>query len=77
MMLACDLILEVRASRKLGAEHVARLERLIFSSGRVGPEQMQMLAFLGGCVRGADPSWALLLQRAEAALALEPIPAHG
>ena len=66
-MLACDLILEVRASGVLGAEQVARLERMIFANGEVGPEQLEMLAFVGRYVRKAHPSWALLLERTAAA----------
>ena len=63
-MLACDLILEVRASRSLSAEQVMRLERMIFGMGKPTRDQLDMLFLINGYVLRADPSWGNLLARA-------------
>jgi hypothetical protein len=63
-MLACDLILEVRASRSLSAEQVTRLERMVFGMGKPTRDQLDMLFLINGYVLRADPSWGNLLARA-------------
>jgi hypothetical protein len=63
-MLACDLILEVRASRSLNAEQVSRLERMVFGQGRPDREQLDLLFVIDAYVMRADPAWAALLARA-------------
>jgi len=63
-MLACDLILEVRASRSLSAEQVTRLERMVFGTGKPTRDQLDMLFLINGYVLRADPSWGNLLARA-------------
>ncbi len=66
-MLACDLILEVRASRSLSADQVLRLERMVFGAGRPSRDQLDMLFLIDGYVVRADPSWGNLLARAAVA----------
>jgi len=63
-MLACDLILEARASRSLNAEQVASLERMVFSGGNPDRAQLDTLFLIDAYVTRADPSWGLLLARA-------------
>ena len=67
-MLACDLILEVRASRSLSAEQVTRLERMVFGTGKPTRDQLDMLFLINGYVVRADPSWGNLLARAALAV---------
>lgn len=63
-MLACDLILEVRASRSLSADQVKRLERMAFGCGQPDRDQLEMLVWIDRYVARADPSWTALLARA-------------
>ncbi len=63
-MLACDLILEVRASRSLSAEQVRSLERMAFGCGQPTREQLELLLVVDQYVMRADPSWTALLARA-------------
>ena len=65
--MACDLILEVRASRSLSADQVARLERFVFGAGRPSREQLDMLFVIDRYVVRADVSWGHLLARAAVA----------
>ena len=70
-MLACDLILEVRASRCLNRDQVLRLERMVFGHGAPNRDQLEMLLLIDSYGLRTDPSWAQLLARVECAL-LEP-----
>ena len=63
-MLVSDLLLEVRSSRSLSADQVARLERQIFGAGKPSREQLDLLFLVDTYLQRADPSWALLLSRA-------------
>ena len=65
--MACDLILEVRASRSLSAEQVTHLERMVFGTGRPTRDQLDMLFLINRYVLRADPSWGNLLARAAVA----------
>ena len=72
-MLACDLILEVRASRSLSSEQVTRLERMVFGDGKPSRDQLELLILLDTYLQRADPSWGELLSRAAvSALAAAP-----
>jgi len=76
-MLACDLILEVRASRSLNGDQVSRLERLVFGRGRPDRDQLDLLFLVDAYVMRADPAWGPLLARAAlAALVAGPAPAR-
>lgn len=67
-MLACDLILEVRASGSLSAEQVRRLECMAFGGGQPSREQLEILLLIDRYVVRADPGWATLLARAAEAV---------
>jgi hypothetical protein len=71
VMLECDLLLEVRASRTINRDQVARLERLVFA-GEPRRDQLEMLMHLNRHVVRGHPSWTALLVRAQTALACEP-----
>ena len=64
-MLACDLILEVRASRSLSRAQVERLEREIAAG--LDRHGLDLLFLLDRYAERADPSWPPLLARAAAA----------
>ena len=68
-MLACDLILEVRASRSITAEQVERLERLIIGGGGPTVDHLELLLMVDRYARRCDPSWPVLLDRARYAAA--------
>jgi hypothetical protein len=72
-MLACDLMVEVRASRSLSGDQVAKLERMIFAAGAPSRDQLELLLLIDTYLERADPSWGALLDRA-AASALQPLP---
>lgn len=63
-MLACDLILEVRASRSLSRAQVARLERELLAG--IDRHQFDLLLLLDRYALRADESWPPLLARAAA-----------
>ena len=63
-MLASDLMVEVRASRSLSAEQVARLERVVFGEGTPDRDQLDLLFLIDTYLQRADPSWGDLLARA-------------
>lgn len=64
-MLACDLILEVRASRLLSRMQVARLEREVLAG--IDRHGLDLLFLLDRYAERADPTWPPLLARAAAA----------
>ena len=66
-MLACDLMVEVRASRSLSGDQVSRLERMIFAAGKPSRDQLELLFLIDTYLERADPSWGSLLNRAAAA----------
>ncbi len=63
-MLACDLMVEVRASRSLSGVQVAQLERMVFGEGRPSSDQLDLLLLIDTYLQRADPSWGELLARA-------------
>ena len=66
-MLVCDLVLEVRASRSLSADQVARLEREIFGQGNPSNDILAALPHIDMHACRADPTWAALLARVASA----------
>jgi len=71
-MLACDLILAVRASKSVSADQVKSLERMVFGSGTPSREQLELLFLIDGYALRADPSWAALLARAALSALVAP-----
>jgi hypothetical protein len=63
-MLACDLIIEVRAARSVSAEQVAGLERTMPLGGTVSPETLDFLFMIDRYAERAAPAWTQLLARA-------------
>ena len=63
-MLACDLLMNVRASRAISGDQVAQLERLVFGRGTPSRDQLDILFLIDTYLRRPDPSWADLLARA-------------
>ncbi len=63
-MLACDLIMEVRASRSMRAEQVAHVERIVFGGGDPGADALGLVLALDRYVDRADPCWDDLVTRA-------------
>ena len=61
-MLACDLILEVRATRCLSRAQVARLEREVAVG--VDRQDLDLLLLLDRYAEKADPAWRALLAEA-------------
>ena len=68
-MLACDLLMDVRASHTISAEQMVRLERMIFGDGTPDGDQLDLLYLIDTYLQRPDPRWADLLARA-ASLAL-------
>ena len=75
-MLACDLMVEVRASRSLSGDQVTKLERMIFAAGNPSRDQLELLFLIDTYLERADPSWGSLLHRA-ASTALAGMQPHG
>jgi hypothetical protein len=63
-MLACDLIVEVRAARSVSAEQVAGLERTMPHGGTVSEEMLDFLFIIDRYAERAAPAWTQLLARA-------------
>jgi hypothetical protein len=71
-MLACDLIMAVRASRAISNEQIAALEKLVFSGGTLSRDQLDLFYLIDTYLQRRNPRWIELLARAaEAALASE------
>lgn len=68
-MLACDLIVDVRASRALSAEQIARLERMVFAAGEPNRDHLELLLLIDTYLERRNPGWAELLARAAVAAA--------
>jgi hypothetical protein len=71
-MLATDLIIDVRASRRISAEQVDRLERMIFETGAPGGDQLRLLFLIDSYLQQREPRWIDLLTRASMAALLTP-----
>jgi hypothetical protein len=63
-MLASDLIMDVRASRSISPDQVARLERMVFANGAPSGDQLDLLLLMDTYLQRRDPRWADLLSRA-------------
>lgn len=63
-MLACDLVLQVRASRSLTCEQISYLDRIVFGAGKPSRDNLDLIMLLDRYVQRADPSWGALLARA-------------
>ena len=68
-MLACDLIVDVRASHTISGEQLKRLEHMVFASGAPGRDQLELLLLLDTYLERKNPGWAELLARAAEAAA--------
>jgi hypothetical protein len=67
-MLACDIVVQARASRRLSAEEINRLERIVFGAGAPTPEGLETLLLIDAYIEAGDASWSDLLSRAAHAL---------
>lgn len=67
-MLACDLIMQIRASRTVNADQVIQLERMVFGGKKPGRDMLEMLVLINSYALRSDPSWAPLLNRAAMAM---------
>ena len=63
-MLACDLIVEVRAARCISAEQTAEVERLMPIGEAISREMLDFLFTVDGYAERAAPAWTQLLARA-------------
>jgi hypothetical protein len=63
-MLACDLIVEVRAARSVSAEQAARLERSLPIGATISRETIDVLFTIDLYAERAAPAWTQLLARA-------------
>lgn len=63
-MLACDLIMDVRASRVISADQVDQLERLVFTGEAPNREQLALLYLINTYLQRPDARMARLLDRA-------------
>ena len=63
-MLACDLIVDVRASHTISGERLKRLEHMVFAAGAPGRDQLELLLLLDTYLERRNPGWAELLARA-------------
>ena len=63
-MLACDLIVDVRASHSISPEQLRRLEHMVFAAGVPGRDQLELLLLLDTYLERKNTGWAELLARA-------------
>jgi len=63
-MLACDLLMNVRASRAISEDQMVQLERLVFGLGTPSRDQIDLLFLIDTYLRRPDPGWTELLARA-------------
>ncbi len=63
-MLACDLLLQVRASRSVSGEQIRALDRMVFGAGKPSRENLDLILLIDRYVQRADPNWGALLARA-------------
>jgi hypothetical protein len=77
MMLACDLLMDVRASRTISDEQVAQLEKMVFADGGPDRDQLDLLCLIDIYLERPHPRWAPLFARATmSALRHAPDPGH-
>jgi len=69
-MLTCDLLMEIKTSRRISGEQITRLERMVFGGGTPSRDQLELLLLLDTYLQRRDAGWAELLARA--ALASTP-----
>ena len=69
-MLACDVLMHVRASRTLSPEQILRLERAVFGNGLPTRDQLDVLLLIDGYLLRREPRWVELLTRAAGAATL-------
>ena len=63
-MLACDLLMNVRASRTISDDQMVQLERLVFGRGVPSRDQIDLLVLIDTYLRRPHPGWTELLARA-------------
>ena len=68
--MACDLIVQARASRRLSQQEIARLERLVFGGGGASRDGLEALLLIDTYIEAGDADWSNLLARAAAAFDL-------
>jgi len=68
-MLACDLIMDVRASHSITSEQISRLERMVFAEGEPNRDQLDLLFLIDTYLERRNPGWAELLVKATLAAA--------
>lgn len=66
-MLACDLIIGVRAARAISAEQIVQLEKLVFGDGAPTRDQLDLFYLIDAYLQRRDLRWAELLARAAGA----------
>ena len=71
-MLACDLIMEVRASRSVSAEQAARVERIVFGGGEPDAEALDLIFAIDRYAERAHPRWDDLVAKARRLTASAP-----
>jgi hypothetical protein len=64
LMLACDLLMNVRASRTISGEQVAQLEKMVFADGGPSRDQLDFLCLIDTYLERPHPGWAPLFARA-------------
>jgi hypothetical protein len=73
-MLTSDLLMDIRAARRISADQITRLERLVFGTGTPSRDQLELLLLLDTYLQRRDAGWAELLARAAAAAVPLPLP---
>ena len=63
-MLACDLIMEVRASRSVSAEQAACVERIVFGGGEPDAGGLELIFAIERYAERADRLWDELVAKA-------------
>jgi hypothetical protein len=69
-MLACDVLMHVRASRTISPDQVLHLERLVFGGGAPTRDQIDILLLIDSYLHRREPRWTELLTRAAGAALL-------
>jgi hypothetical protein len=72
IMLASDLLMDVRAARAISGDQVDRLERMVFESGVPSGDQLDLVFLIDTYLMRRDPRWAELMARAAMAALVEP-----
>jgi len=75
-MLACDLLMNVRASRSISGEQVTQLEKMVFAEGGPSRDQLNLLCLIDTYLERPHPGWGPLFARATMT-ALEHAPERG